>query len=85
MTAGPSPRQERIRNRLAQLRRARDLTQEEVGRFLGLTVSMICKHETGDRRIRQEHAQNYAKLYRCTELELYLDPENIFESDANAD
>lgn len=72
-------RRERVSNRLQLLREARPLTQEEVGRFMGLDMTTVSKHESGTRRMSAEQATRYAGLYRCSLLELFLDPRDVFE------
>ena len=80
MTNKVTGRREKIGNRLAILRQARDLTQGEVARFMDLDVSTISKHEVGDRRMSPEQARLYSNLYRCTLLEVFLDPADVYDA-----
>jgi transcriptional regulator with XRE-family HTH domain len=68
---------EQIKNRLAELRRERGLTQADVSRIFGFHVTLISKQETGDRYLSRAQAVKYATLYRCTLLELFLDPNDV--------
>lgn len=70
-----------ISNRLAILRASRDLTQREVAKFMNLDVTMISKQESGDRRMSRDQAKQYSDLYRCTLLELFLDPNDVLDSE----
>lgn len=72
---------EKIANRLASLRKERGLTQSEVGRYMELDFTTVAKQEAGDRGLSRIQALRYATLYRCTLMELFLDPNDV--PDAN--
>ena len=52
--------------RLAQARRARNLTREQLAKRLGVSVASIQHHESGLRGIRRPAAEAYAKALRVS-------------------
>lgn len=66
------PKSARTVPALAEYRRRRDLTQEQVAERLGLSVEMIRRHERGDARPGEPFRRGYARLYGATLSELGL-------------
>ena len=62
----------KTRNNLAALRKDKGWSQSAVGRFLGIQVTTVCRHETGDRNLTHEMVGKYAELYAVDPLKLYF-------------
>jgi len=62
----------KTRNNLAALRKAKGWSQSAVGKFLGIQVTTVCRHETGDRNLTNNMVRQYAELYAVDPLELYF-------------
>lgn len=62
----------RNRNRLAFLRKASKLTQEEVAKLIGVDVTTVCRHESGERTMSAKEIESYANVYKCTPTELFI-------------
>lgn len=75
--------EERIQpNRLAEQRIRSRLTQAEVAKQLGITKSAVQKHEAGIRIPTRAVLEAYAKLFKVSTIELFLD---IPEQEGNED
>jgi DNA-binding XRE family transcriptional regulator len=61
--------------RLRQLRRAREMTQEALGRRVGLNRASICSIEKGTRRPSLEKAQAIAAEFGVSIEEIFADVE----------
>lgn len=64
-----------VKNRLAELRKARNLTQAEVGKLIDLSSEMVSRLESGERGMTREVIVKLAKLYRVESYELFLPPQ----------
>lgn len=67
-------RKPKFPNRLRELRRGRQLTQEEAATLTGFSLSAVNRHENGNRSMDGPTMEAYAKLYGVTAYELYVDP-----------
>lgn len=56
----------RISNRLKELRNSKNLSQEELGKIIGITTSMIGMYETGARNPSYEILTKLADYFNCT-------------------
>lgn len=71
---------EKIRkNRLLELRTRSRLTQEEVARILNCDFTLVSHHENLTRAVTQEDIAAYAKLYKVSELDLFVDKAKEFK------
>ncbi len=61
-------------NRLQVLREARSLTQKEVAKILGMNHSTVSRHESHDRNIEPKEIEAYARLFKVSSYELFLEP-----------
>ena len=58
--------------RLRELREAIGLSQSDIAKLVGVTVSTVSKWENGRGRPTQAHRRKLARVYRCTLEELGL-------------
>jgi transcriptional regulator with XRE-family HTH domain len=58
--------------RLRELRQATGLSQSDVAKLVGVTVSTISRWEQGVNPPTQTHRRKLARVYRCTVEELGL-------------
>lgn len=66
---------EGTKNRLAELRKARSLTQEEVGKLTDQSPETVSRHESGARGMTRDVILKYSKLYKVESFEIYLPPQ----------
>lgn len=52
-----------MKNRLKQLRKQKNLTQNDVAELLGITNLAICLFEKGERTLKQENLQKLADFF----------------------
>lgn len=52
-----------MKNRLKQLRKQKNLTQNDVAKLLGITNQAICLFEKGERTLKQENLQKLADFF----------------------
>ncbi|KKL85476.1 hypothetical protein LCGC14_1954320 [marine sediment metagenome] len=69
-------------NRLSALRDRSRLTQAEVAKLLDIDETTVARHESGTRKLPHEMVEKYAKLYKVSSYELYLEPVKPTESTA---
>ena len=55
-----------MKNRIREFRERRDLSQDEVARFLGVNRTAVVKWETGANKPRLDKIVELAKLFRCS-------------------
>lgn len=48
------------------------LSQEELGKLVGLDLTTVCKHEAGDRQIDRDQAASYAKVLKCMVYDIFV-------------
>lgn len=73
-------------NRLKELREQAKLTQGEVAKLLDLHHTTVSKHESMDRVLAPKDVEAYAKLYKVSSYELFLEPfPDSAEEDASAE
>jgi transcriptional regulator with XRE-family HTH domain len=65
--------------KLAELRKSKDLTQEELAEELGISASSIAMYETGNRRPPLNKAKKIADYFGVGIEELFFD-DNTHES-----
>ena len=77
----------KYKNRLKELRqRGVCLTQTEVAKFLGIDLTTVCRHESGERPLSKEALEAYAKLYKVGTLDLIMEvAEGDLEIDVSTD
>ena len=73
-----------LKNRLRELREARKLTQQEVAKLLDIDHTTISRHESGSRGLSPEDIQKYARLYKVESYELFIDPKDLREDEAES-
>ena len=66
------PRRGALTPRLAEFRRHRGLTQEQVAETLGITAEMVRRHEKGLARPIETYRKRYCALYQASHVELGL-------------
>ncbi|MGH3796800.1 MAG: helix-turn-helix domain-containing protein [Pseudonocardiaceae bacterium] len=66
------PRRPEFHPRLADYRRRRGLTQEQVAEVVGVTAEMVRKHEHGISMPIEIYRERYSSLYCATQVELGL-------------
>lgn len=54
-------------NRIKILRRQANLTQEQIGQFLGIDQSMVAKIEKGERNLTTVQLEKLSNLFACSE------------------
>lgn len=59
-------------NRLAELRDARQLTQSDIAKLLGMTAATVNRHERGNRSLDGFAIERYAKFYGVSPYELFV-------------
>jgi transcriptional regulator with XRE-family HTH domain len=75
--SGKHQRMKNVRsNRLEYMRKLRGLTREELATAVGTTATTIYRKERGDRQLRLEELEDYAKALQCTAEELVSDNAN---------
>lgn len=66
-----------MKNRLKQLRKQKNLTQNDVAELLSITNQAICLFEKGERTLKQENLQKLADFFEVSvpylQGELYYD------------
>lgn len=65
----------KIPNRIKELRERSRLTQEELGKLLGVDATTISKHETGDRALSDDKVMAYAKVFKVSTHEIFVNLE----------
>lgn len=68
------PRRGDLTPRLAEFRRHRGLTQEQVAEALGITAEMVRRHEKGLAQPIELYRKRYSAFYRASQVELGLMP-----------
>lgn len=63
-------------NRLSILRNRSRLTQEEVAAICGIDFTTVSRHENATRRIDDDAIRRYARLFKCSSYELFMQPDN---------
>lgn len=48
------------------------LSQQELGKLVGVDITTVCKHEAGDRQIERDLASKYAKVLKCTVYDIFV-------------
>ncbi len=66
----------KTKNNLAALRKEKGWSQAAVARFVGIQVTTVCRHETGDRNLTHDMVTKYAELYSVDPLRLYFNPDD---------
>jgi len=61
-----------LKNRLKLLREERCLTQKEVAKLLDTTSPAVSRHESNSRGLTKDMVEAYAKLYKVSSVELFL-------------
>lgn len=62
-------------NRIAELRKSRQLTQEELGKLMDLDHTTVSRHESGDRTPTTSEIVKYARIFKVETHELFMLPE----------
>jgi transcriptional regulator with XRE-family HTH domain len=73
-----------ITNKIKQLRLERRLTQEEVGKILGIDSTTVSKHESGARALSDVDIKKYAKLFKVETYELFMEAEGAERVEGDA-
>jgi transcriptional regulator with XRE-family HTH domain len=60
------------------------LTQEELGRIVGISESAVNRHESGDRRLDLETLRAYARAFKVPTVALFMRPDEIGDAEAPA-
>ena len=68
------PRRSQLTPRLAEFRRQRGVTQEQVADALGITPEMVRRHEKGLARPIEIYRKRYSAFFRASQVELGLTP-----------
>lgn len=66
------PRRPTLTPRLAEYRRGRNLTQEQVAEAVGITPEMVRRHEKGLSHPSERYRHRYAALYQASQTSLGL-------------
>lgn len=66
-------------NRLKTLRERSRLSQTEVAKFLGISLSTVCRHENSSRGLQKDVLIAYAGLYKVTSAEIFIDLDTMPE------
>lgn len=61
-----------MKRKLQELRKQRNLTQEQTSKILGITKEYLSMIETGDRNPSDALKLKMAKLYECTIADIFL-------------
>lgn len=61
-----------MKTKLQELRKKRNLTQEQSSKILGITKEYLSMLETGDRNPSDALKTKMAKLYECTITDIFL-------------
>lgn len=73
MTPRHPKKRPRAKNRLAELRaKGVVLSQNQVGKLVGLDGATVSRHESGDRSMTREQIILYAELYGVQTHELFV-------------
>ena len=76
-----TPKKKRVKplqiNRLRELRSKAGLTQEHAAALIGYDISTLNRHENGNRGLDGSAIDRYAKLYKVSAYELFIDPETV--------
>jgi len=81
MTTQEQGHQSRPKNRLREQRRRSRLSQDDVARLLGISVAAVSRHESGHHGLSRAFVIRYAKLFKVTAAELYV--ELVSDDEAN--
>lgn len=65
------------KNRLQEHRHRGGLSQNEVARITGVSLSTVCKHENGSRGLTKADIEAYAKLYKVSTHLLFFSEEEF--------
>jgi transcriptional regulator with XRE-family HTH domain len=68
-------------NRLKTLRERSRLSQTEVAKLLDISLSTVCRHENSSRGLQKEVLIGYAKLYKVTSAEVFVDLDTLQEEE----
>ena len=60
-------------NKLKEQRQRSRLSQAEVAKMLDITVAAVSRHENGNRQLSRDLATQYARLYKISAAELFVD------------
>lgn len=64
-------------NRIKELREERGMSQEDLAEAIGMTVSSVSRHESGDRGFDSKVADKYAEVLGVSVVELFVEPDNV--------
>lgn len=68
-----------VKNRIRELRNISKLTQDELALLMKIDVSLVSKHENHDRRLQEDHVENYAKVFKVSTLEIFHQLSDVVE------
>lgn len=66
--------QDRLKNRIRELRERSNLTQKELAKLLDLSAGAVTRHELGERALSASQVEAYARVFKVSTYELFLDP-----------